>query len=222
MAQKTLENILTEISAYVDQDAALPTGSDLTTRINIVDQALQEWGNGYEWSQLRVESSISFAFSGTSTALDTRFKKMMSPVFDYSNGVPVANDFKYSEIDPRNKRTKTTTDKYITIGGNHTDGWHLNINPPMASGFSGAYYWQGFPSSMATLQDVCVCPHPEFVTKRSIALVLESRSDPRFPHVKSDAQTLLDRMTEEEAKPSGAENNRVPDWQRNTGFVLGE
>lgn len=216
--QKTLQGILNDIGAYVDQDTTLPSGVELTTRVNLVNQALQEWAETYQWKQLRVTNTISFAFSGTSTALPTTFKKLMSVPTDVSQ---VSNNT-YQQVNPQDRFSMASTSKYSYIIGDDARGFSLNLFPPMASGASIAYDYQSFPSSLATLTDISVCPQPNYLVKRTIAYVLEARSDTRFPQVKADADVILQKMIEEENAPSAAQENRIEDWARRTNFRIGE
>lgn len=224
MAQKTLQQILESVGAYVDDDTTLPTGTEEINRINLVNQALDEWGNAYQWKQLRIPSSLPVTFSGTSFALPDNFKKMMSAVFDVTENV----ENEYVEIMPQDRfsraslsRNTTQTDRFAFVIGDDAVGRAIVLSPPLISGPSLRFDYQAFPSSMATLQDICVCPHPEFVIKRTIGLVLEIRSDTRFPQVKADADTLLARMIEEEQSASLGENNRTPDWPRKADYSIG-
>ena len=41
---KTLSQILADSAAYLDLDPSLPTGTELTVRINYAQQAVNEWG----------------------------------------------------------------------------------------------------------------------------------------------------------------------------------
>lgn len=217
---KTLQNILEDIGAYIDQDTTLPSGVEESVRINLVDQALQEWGAAYQWKQLRNVATVPFTYSGTSVGLPGNFKKMMSPVYDIAQAI--GSQREYDEIMPSTAYVRLDTDKYITIGGDPGTGHYMNINPAMNSGFSGSYHFQSFPSSMATLSDVCVCPDYMFIVKRVSGLIFESRSDSRFPQLKADADLLLQRMIEEEQATSGAMKNKTQTWTSGSGFVMGE
>ena len=224
MAQKTLLQILQGVGAYVDQDRTAPTGTDELGRVELVDQALTEWGNAYQWKQLRNQSPVTFVFSGTSFALDIRFKKLMSQIVDVTK--QDANE--YVEIEPQERfsraslsRGTSLSNRFVYIIGNDVTGRALVLSPALPSGASLNYDWQAFPSSMATLTDICVCPHPEFIIKRTIGLILETRSDTRFPQVKADADTLLARMIEEEQSSSLGENNRIQDWARQANYSVG-
>lgn len=216
---KTLEQLLEDIGAYVDQDTTLPTSTELNVRVNLIDQALSEWSDTYDWRQLRFAGTVSATLSGTSAALPSNFRKMLSPLYDMSQ--PVTKDREYVEIDPSQQYRRQRTDKVIWTGGDSVRGHYVGLFG-FVSGFSGVFDYQALASSMATLADVCVCPNPNFITKRTIGLILEARSDSRFPQLKADADAELRKMVEFEDTPSGAENNRISDWPRSTGFTIGE
>jgi len=218
MANKTLNQVLQDVGAYIDQDTTLPTGTELTVRVNLVNQSLDEWGNAYQWKQLRVIYSPTFALSATSIGLPTNFKKLMSPPYDIS----LTSDNKYIEIRPEERFNKLSTDKYSYILGNEAGGKALIINPALTSGASLVLDYQSFPSSMATLQDVAVTSNPEFLVKRTIAYILEARADQRFPLVKAEADRIISTAIEEEDTPSGGMDNRVPDFARSGSFRIGE
>lgn len=218
--QKDLESILQEVGAVVDQDPATPSGDDLTVQVKYAALALEEWGNAYQWKQLKVQHDLGFTLSGTSIGLPGNFKDFMSPMYEHSPGLDAADE--YQVIPPEGRFRKHSTDKYLVLMGDDLRGRWLKINPAMKSGFSGVMDLQVYPSAMATLADICVCPNPEFIVRRTAAFILESRSDPRFPLMKAEADKLLARMIEEEDAPSLAETNRIKEWPIEDGFVLGE
>ena len=213
----TLEDILQRIGGYVDQDTSTPTGTDLTTRTNYVNRAINEWASAYQWRPLRKKFEATVLLSATSIGLPTNFKKLMSPAYDMSKSTPD----EYREIRGEEKYLKNSSDKYVVVRGDIAAGRYIEVNPPLASGASLVMEYQSFPSSLATLTDVPQIPDPEYLVQRSIAYVLESRSDTRFPQVKSDADRLLSQMIEEEIAPSGGQNNRVPDTYRRNNFRIG-
>lgn len=217
--QKTLEQILQDVGALVDQDITTPTGSDLTTRRNYSNLALEEWANAYQWKQLRNILPLSYTVSGASIGLPANYKKLMSVVYDKSKD----SDNTYPEIPPQARHEYGPTDKYVYVIGDDITGRSLQINPVPTSSFSGIVDIQIFPSAMSGLSDICGCPHPEFVVKRVGSYVLEARSDPRFPLMKADADKLLLRMIEEEDAPSLAMKNQIRGYNsRPNGFVIGE
>lgn len=212
----TLEQILTKVGAYVDQDTTLPSGTDLTVRVNLVNRALNEWSDTYEWRSLRKTFQPTVLYSMTSLGLPSNFKRLMSAPYDMS-----LVDTKYEEINPSDRFSKNAEDKYCYILGDNSSGNYVVFNPPLASGASIVVDYQCYPSSLATYNDVSQVPHPEYLAQRTIAYVLESRSDGRYPSVKSDADRMLQSMIEWEVSKSGGQNNRVSDWMRSSGFKPG-
>lgn len=215
---KTLQNILDDVAAYLDQDTTLATGTELTVRVNLVDQALREWGESYEWKQLRVPFSPTVLLSMTSIGLPANHKKFMSALYDKS--LSASNE--YLEINPSDRFSKLSTDKYFYIQGNEATGKYLIINPALTSGVSLVGDFQSYPSSMATLADTSVVPDTNFLVKRTIANILSARSDSRFPTLKAEADDSLANMIENEATPSGGENNRTSNWMNRNNFKIGE
>lgn len=218
MAQKTLANILAEIGAYVDQDTTAPTGTEETVRVNLVNQALTEWGESYQWKSLRVKYAPSINLSGTSLGLPTNFKKLMSPVVD----VTLDATNQYKEIRPEERFLLASDTRYCYITGDDALGKALMINPPLASGVSLVLDYQAYPSGLATLQDISVCPNPTFLAKRATSLILGARSDNRFPTLAAEADRALNQMIEEEMAPSGGEENTTHDWYQKRAFRIGE
>ena len=216
MAQ-TLQNILDDVASFIDQDTTLATGTELTIRVNFVNQALKEWSNAYQWKSLRVTHSPSFSLSAISLGLPTNFKKLMSPVYDMSK----TTENEYPEIRAWERFTKVSTDRYVYQSGDDASGYYLTINPALVSGASIVLDYQSHASSMATLADICVCPQPQFVSRKVIGYILESRSDARFPQINAEADRLLLNMIEEENAASGGENNRTPDIFRQIKFRVG-
>lgn len=217
MAQ-TLRQILDDIAAFIDQDTTLATGAELTVRVNLVNQAVREWGDAYQWQALRVPYSPSFGASQVSLALPANFKHLMSPLVDRS--LTVANT--YVEIDPSERFDKLSSDRYCWLLGDEVSGKSLQVNPHLVSGASLVLDYQSYPSSMATLTDICIVPQPQFVTYRVVSRILEQRADSRFPIIKAEADQMLRTMVETEDVPSGGSDNRVPDWARQSGWRMGQ
>lgn len=221
MASSTLSDILSDAGAKVITDESAPEEKDQTLRHSYINQAIREWGDAYPWKQLREEFTIPFADSGVSIGLPGNFKQLMSPMTDLSLGI--SNVRKYPDLKhPEERHDMQTTDKYTWILGNDAIGYSLQINPAMTSGFSGVADILTYPSLPSLLTDSIVCPQPNFVSTRAAALELEAQSDPRFPGLKTDADTLLKWMIEEEDAASRAQDNRIPDWARRRKFVIGE
>jgi len=213
----TLRTVLDQVASFINQDPSLVTGTDLTSQVNFINLSQKEWADTYEWDQLRLSYSIPVTYSGTSVALPSNFKKLMSPVYDKS----LTSSNKYEKISSSGRFTKSSSDKYIVRGGNDATGYYLLINPPMASGASLVVDYQSHPSSAATVQDVMVCPSDAFLTARTISKVLAARSDERFPTFKAESDDILSNLIEDEAAFSGAQNNRTPDYFTKNNFIVG-
>lgn len=212
----TLGDILSEIGGYVDQDTTLPTGTDLTVRINYVNRALQEWAKQYDWDELTIKHNPTAATaSAQSLGLPTNFKKPMSALYHYNTAkVPeeyeiIARDEAY-QLDP--------TNYFSYVDGNTVRGFALVVPRGLPSGASLAIDIQVFPSALATTTDYAEIPDPQFLTTRAIAYVLESRADSRFPFVRDDAKTILANMVENQNARNKGMLNQIP---RRKGFVIG-
>lgn len=214
----TLRDVLDSVASFVNQDPTLATSTDLTSQVNLINQAQDEWGDADQWDELRVALSPSFSVSGASMGLPANFKKLMSPVYDVSKDP----DNPYPEIDPKERFTKNSTEQYVFRMGNKVSGMSLQINPVLASGASLNCYIQIYPSSMATLTDTATCPSKQFLVQRTIAKILGARSDSRFPTYKAESDDLLSNMIEEAAAFSGAQENKTPDSWSSKNFRLGE
>lgn len=214
----TLRDVLDSVASFVNQDPTLATSTDLTSQVNLINQSQDEWGEADQWDELRVHVAPSFVVSGASMALPTNFKKLMSPVYDVSSGTPV----EYPEIDPSERFTKLSTDKYVYKQGNKASGMSLQINPVLASGASLNVYIQIYPSSMATLTDTATCPSKQFLVQRTVSKILGARSDPRFTIYKGESDDLLSNMIEEGAAFSGGQKNQTKDAWSSKNFRLGQ
>lgn len=217
--QKTLQQILQDIGALIDQDTTLPTGTELTVRVAYANKALEQWGKSYEWKSLRrPDFAPTVLLSATSFALPVDFVKPMSALVDVSK----TTDNVYEFIDADERFAKLSSDRYAYVTGDPSTGYSLIVNPAVISGASLVMDYRGAPSSMATLQDICVCPDPDYIVKRAEAMILEARSDPRYPTSKEEARQSLAAMIEDQDAGSQGETNQVPDRYKQSGFVIGE
>ena len=193
---KTQQQILIDSAAYLDLDATLPTGDELTTRANYSDRIVREAANT---SHLKEFSKVFTSnFSGPTVALPTDFREEESPLYILDSGV-------WSEwpiIDAKTQYEMNPSDKYAYITGNPSDGHFLHINA-MASHSTLSMTYQKRPNGFTTLTDVCELSDEIYVVRKIESYVLESRSDDRFPLVDADAQRRLANMV-------GRSNKRPP------------
>lgn len=181
---RTLSNILIDANSYLDLEAAEPTGDDLTVRTSYAQQAVREWADASRWAELSTPYSV-FATLGTAS-LPTNFKELEAKPKDLSNNY-------YPEIRVADRLTKSTDEKYSFVTGNQSTGNIITFNALSANATLSLTY-QRQPSNMATLTDVCEVPDDLYVVQKVISLVLQSRSDERFPIVEADAQRRLNNM----------------------------
>lgn len=214
----TLEDILKRVGGYVDQDATVPTGTDLTNRISYANRALDDWGDIYDWEALTLKHSFTISeVSTASLSLPTNFKKPMSGLFVYPDGGSKPDEY---ELVRRNEAiTKTASDKFAYLTGDIAAGLTLIVPKGLSSGASVFINYKMQPSSYATLSDVAQIQDPEYIVKRIISLVLESRGDERFPIVKAEADRTLGNMVEAQNAGNLGMNNQIP---MPKGFRIGE
>lgn len=218
----TLQDVLNDVAAIVDQDTTLATGTDLTVRVQLINQVQNEWSNNYQPKELRIARfAPSIALSMTSLALPNNFRSLMSRPYDMSK--TSGND--YEEIRPEEAYNRTILDvnnRFCFVGGNEVAGKYLNFNPALPSGCSLLFDYQSFPSSLITLQDIVTCPSRSYMYKKTIAKIYESRADPRFPQFNSEAEDSLGNMMEIEASPSGGFSNQTRVQYDRQNFRVGQ
>ena len=179
----TLQDILINSNSYLDLAAELPAGDDLDVRIDYAKQAVREWADSYRWKELSTPATI-FATLGTVSLAN--FKELEAVPVDYFGN-------EYPEIRPADRTQKEVSDRYCYIEGNEAKGYIATFNG-LASLATLSITYQRQPSNMATLTDVCEVPDDQFVVNKVVSLVLQSRSDERFPQVEANAQRLLANM----------------------------
>lgn len=208
MSQFTVQDVVQDAASYVNQDQTLPESTELEVFVRYADLAQQEWSEAYSWDTLKKTSYIT----DTGGSLNAYFNRMLSDVYDQTTDP----DTLYPLIDAKDRYLKIGTDKYAYLMGDPQAGYTLTVNA--ASQASLHFDWKAFPTSLATLSDIPTCPSREYLTKRVIGFVLESRSDTRFPQVKADAQLILNRMVANQ----DINKRQIGDWTRKGGYNIGE
>ena len=197
----TLNDILLDSASYLDLDASIPTGTELTTRVRFANMALDEWAASSKWRQLKIEYSPSLA----------SFSSIGLPNFQYLNGAPMEwlSDGVYQEYPetPSENRFYLAQDAhYCYVMGSEGTGFSLHLNGIEVNSTLTIPYIRGV-SAMATLTDICEVPDPSFVTQRVIGYVLQARNDERFPIVMAEGNRILRNMiTSEQVRLPGGTN----------------
>src|SRR3990167_9203555 len=144
----TLNDILLDSASYLDLDASLPVGTELTTRVRFSAIAVKEWADAVKWRQLKVESTPSLA-SFASIGL-VNYKQLNGPPMEFlSEGLYQ----EYPEIAPEDRFSKGTSDKYSYVLGSEASGFSLHVNGINVNATLTIPYIRG-PSVMATLTDI--------------------------------------------------------------------
>lgn len=215
----TLSDILSDIASYINQDSTLPTGTDLAMWSNLVNQSQNEWSDSFIFRrQLSKTYNVPVSNSMVSFAVPENFERLLSPVFDKS----ISSNNEYVEVLPIDRHYKNSTEKYVWRVGDETTGVALNINPALTSGASIQFEYLSRPSYMATLNSTITCPSRQFLVLRTISKILSARSDPRFPQVKADSDTILSHLEDDEAAYTGGQDNQTPRRLQRIGFRIGE
>jgi len=210
-----LSDILKSVGALTDQDPALPTGSDLTQRIQFANDALGEWADTYTWTDLRSTIYVNPSTDSlTSLALPSNFREPLSSLVQFNEN---GSKYEYEIIPGATRFDKSSNDKYCYIQGVFPNK-SLQIPNALSSGASLQIDYMSFPSSLATLTDTVPVSATQYMVKKIAALVLQGRGDPRFPSIQNDAQRILSNAIEEQNVPFGR-INRIPYYTG--GFVIG-
>lgn len=210
-----LAEILKSVGAITDQDASLPTGSDLTQRLQFANDALGEWADTYTWTDLRSTIYVNTTTASvTSLGLPVNFREPLSPLVEFNDD---GSKWVYNVVPAVDRFNKFSTDKYCYLDGTYPTK-ALIIPNALPSGASLQIDYMSFPSSLATLTDTVPVSATQYMVKKIAALVLQGRGDPRFPSIQNDAQRILSNAIEEQNVPFGRVN-RIPYYT--AGFSIG-
>lgn len=218
MASYTLQDVLTDVGSFVNQDPALVASTDLTSQANYINQSQNEWAGASKWKVLRKTYNIPVTYSAASIAAPSNMDadRTFSPIYDMYNNI------KYIQIPPEDRYRYTTDTYYYYIAGDQVAGFSININPRMASGASLMLDYMSVPSSLATLDDKVTCPSRPFMAARTIYKILAARSDTRFPTFKAESEEYLSQMIENEVSTPGGMDNVTPSYYEKRNFIIGE
>lgn len=203
MARQQVGTIMQNIGATVNQDPTQPTdgSADWVLWLAFINRSQTEWAESFDWEQLKQTYYASISLGSNSSmasiGLPLNFRKLAGPVVNWSTGV--AGGTAWAEILPERKLMYNTSDKFFWVQGDPNGGYNLQWNVAYwsTSGGSGAtleinYY--SMPTSLASSTQYPVIPDSEFLSQRTIAYVLEARSDPRYQDEERKARERLLQM----------------------------
>lgn len=201
---RTLQNLLIDANAYLDLDASIPTGTELTTRTNYANQAVWEATAVAQFREFQNIFVVNVSSAATISLPDNFREFMTAPrLLNSSGGWDV-----YEQIDPLSIYDKQSTDKYCYVLGNPSAGYTAVFNNLTANCTLSIVY-QRYPSGLATLTDVCELSDPQYVVEKIKSYVLQSRRDERFPQVDAKAEQKLKNMVGRAQKTPSGGNNQV-------------
>lgn len=200
MARKTVGTILADISSTVNQDPTQPAdgGADFLLWLQFINRAQVEWAESNDWEVLRklyYPILPAASTSMTSLGLPLNFRKLAGPVVNYSSGM--SGGEAWPEITTERLKLMNGTDKFFTVNGDPSSGYYLLWSPgTLVSGATVEIPYYSMPTSLVSATQFPVIPNSEFLTDRSIAYILEARSDPRYQQNEAKAREKLLMMIE--------------------------
>lgn len=200
------------IANELDQSDSAPitTESDWTIRLNVVNRALKDWAESYDWDELHKihNGRISTSTGNASYVLPSDFRKMDGYVRIMSDG-NTAYDFPH--VDPNKNIRFTDSDKYVNILGNENAGHIMYISSnTLASGASVQFTYYAYPATLATTTQVAEIPDATYLVQRSLYYLYKGREDGRFPEAKVESDRILARMIENQnTRGFGSSDRRV-------------
>lgn len=199
-------SILKSVGALTEQDAVFPTGTDLTVRIQYVNDALAEWADAYTWEDLRVTYEINTTTATTSIGLPSNFREPLSTLYVY--GEETQKPVEYVLINARDRFARDSTEKYCYLQGT-IGSKSIQVPNMIDSGASCVLDYMSFPSSVASFNDTVPITSSQYLVKRVAAMVFQARGDSRYPLLQADAERFLSNTIEEQNVPFG-KVNRMP------------
>lgn len=201
---RTLQDILIDANSYLDLEAAVPTGTELTTRANYANQSVWDASAVAQFSEFHQIHEVMVS-NNASVALQSNFREFVVSPKQQIGGAWA----EFPEIRPQDRFKYGPTDKYCYVVGNPVTGYTAVFNG-LEANMTLSMDYQRYPSGLLTLTDVCELSDPTFVTTKTEAYVLESRNNDRFPIVKAEANNKLQNMVGREMKTPGGGANTIP------------
>jgi len=206
MARITVGTMLQNISSTVNQDPTQPTdgSADWSLWMQFINRSQIEWAESNDWEQLKktyyTTVNISTGYSMASIGLPLDYRKLAGPIVNWSTGDTGGTS--WGEILPERKLLfNPDQDKIFWTQGDPNGGYNLQWNVvywtmPGGSGATLEINYYSMPTSLVSSTQYPVVPDSEFLTQRTIAYVLEARSDPRYQDEERKARERLLTMIE--------------------------
>jgi len=225
MSRMSVSEIMTQIAATVNQEATPPTeaSSEWTLWLAYLNRAYQEWAQANDWESLRKKGFPPVTgISQATVSLFGDFRKLASPP---NLHVDSTEGTLYPELLPEQEGMYSENDKYIQIVGNSSDGFSMIFHPAsIASGASLEVQYFSEVTALASNTQYPVSSDPQYLVDRTIAYILEARSDPRFQIEENKARERLMTMIENNNASkynSYASDSPVITTGKRSGFRVG-
>lgn len=214
------------IAAHVNQDATSPTAgnSEWKLWLEFINRSTEEWAQAFDWEDLRKEYRPTITgLTQATIPLPQDFRKLASDPVSY--GTSKEGGEEWPEIAPERQREFITTEKWVQIRGDISNGFNLIWNPgTLASGVTVAIQYFSIPTSLASPAQVPLVTDSQYIIDRTISFIFEARSDPRFQQQETKARDKLLLMVENAnlAKYSSfAGPNRITNDMKKRSFRIG-
>lgn len=193
----TVQDAQLQLAYEVDQSSTSPTvgGTDWTIRLGLLNRALLDWSESYDWASLKKVHNglISTSIGNASYVLPSDFKKLDGFPHIMSDGV---TGYDFPAVDPSRNKDYTEVDKYVNVFPN---GNVMYIHAgTLASGASVQFTYFSSAATLSYASNTIVVPDPTFLVQRALYYWYKSREDGRFPEAKVESDRILARMIENE------------------------
>lgn len=201
---KTLEEILIDVSAVLDLEAELPSGDELTLRINYANQAIWDAADVGQLSEFRREYIANTSTLAT-LPLPADFREL-----EENPRILVGGSWiEWPEIEPKEKYKYSPAERFCYVMGDPKNGYNLILNNPEPFATISIIY-QKTPEGFATLSDICELPSPSYVARKIESYVLYSRGSEKYPEAENRAAIALQNMFSREMKTAGGQVRKTP------------
>jgi len=202
---RTLSEILIDINAVLDLEAASPSGTELTTRANYANQAVLDAAATGQLSEFKREFLTTSTTLATIPLPDNFREAMENPRLYLSGGWE-----EWELVEVEQKYERSSGERYCYVLGNPSEGYNLIFNQIEPTD-QLSFIYQRYPSGLLTLADKCELSDPQVVARKAEAYVLYSRSDDRFQVAQQMADRQLANMLGREMKgtTSGARKTKT-------------
>lgn len=213
----SLDEVQSQISSIVDQSSTTPAvgSADYALRRTLVNRALRDFGEAYDWTflikEVNTRTSISSsAIGGLATvALPTDFSKFTTfPKVSWDS----AQTNEFAEIDVKEQGQYIASDKYFYLLYSAPTVTMI-LHSSLVSGASIYFAYKASPGSLASPVNVAAIPDPTYIVQKALYYYFQSTEDARFVEAGQTADLILQRMLEDDAsKGNQYVGNRARTW----------